>query len=54
MTTFFGAGYSTWRADTTNLVFGQLKGHFSGVPGGIRLVIELGLRHYAHQQIHQV
>ena len=42
MTTFLGAGYSTWWADTANSVFGQFKGHNSGVPGGIRLVIELG------------
>jgi len=42
MTTFLGAGYSTWRADTANSVFGQFKGHNSGVPGGIWLVIELG------------
>jgi len=42
MTTFLGAGYSTWRADITNSAFGQLKGHNSGVPRGIWLVIELG------------
>ena len=42
MTTFLGEGYSTWRADTTNSVFGQFKGHKSGVPGGIWQVIELG------------
>jgi len=34
MTTFLGAGYSTWIADTANSVFGQFKGHNSGVPGG--------------------
>ena len=34
MTTFWEAGYLTWRADTTNSVFGQFKGHNSGVPGG--------------------
>ena len=34
MTTFSGAGYSTWRADTANSVFGQFKGHDSGVPVG--------------------
>jgi len=34
MTTFLGAGYSTWRADTTNSGFGQFKGHNSGVHGG--------------------
>jgi len=34
MTTFLGAGYSTWRADTANAVFGQFKAHNSGVPGG--------------------
>jgi len=42
MTTFLGAGYSTWRAGTAKSVFGQFKGHNSGVPGGIWLVIELG------------
>jgi len=42
MTAFLGAGYSTWRADTANSVFGQLKGHNSGVPGGIWPDIELG------------
>jgi len=44
MTTFLGAGYSTWRADTANSVFGQFKGHNSEVPGGrgIWLVIERG------------
>jgi len=42
MTTFLGAGYSIWRADTANSVFGQFKGHNSGVPGGILQVIELG------------
>ena len=42
MTTFLGAGYSTCRADTANSVFGQFKGHNSGVPRGIWLVIELG------------
>jgi len=42
MTTFLGAGYSTWRADTANSVFGQFKGHNSGVPGGIWQVVELG------------
>jgi len=42
MTTFLGAGYLTWRADTGNSVFGQLKGHNSGVPRGIWQVIELG------------
>jgi len=30
MTTFLGAGYSTWIADTTNSGFGQFKGHYSG------------------------
>jgi len=34
MTTFLGAGYSTWRADTANLVDRRLKGHNSGVPEG--------------------
>jgi len=29
--TFLGAGYSTWTADTANSVFGQFKGHYSGV-----------------------
>jgi len=42
MTTFLGAGYLTWRADTPNSVFGQFKSHNSGVPGGIWQVIELG------------
>jgi len=42
MTTFWGAGYSTWRADTANSVFGQFKGHNLRVPGGIWQVIELG------------
>jgi len=31
------------RADTANSVFGQFKGHNSGVPGGIYQVIKLGL-----------
>jgi len=34
MTTFLGAGYSTWRADTAHSVFGQFKGHNSGVHEG--------------------
>ena len=42
MTTFWGAGYSTWRADTANSVFGQFKDHNSGVPMGIWQVTELG------------
>jgi len=42
MTTFLEAGYSTWSADTPNSVFGQFKGHYSEVPGGIWQVIELG------------
>jgi len=42
MTTFFGAGYSTWRADTANSVFAQFKSYNSGLPRGIRQVIELG------------
>jgi len=37
----FETGYSTWR-DTAKSVFGQFKGHNSGVPGGIWQVIELG------------
>ena len=41
MTTLLGVGYSTSRADATNSVFGQFKGHNSGVPGGIWQVIEL-------------
>ena len=41
MTTFLGAGHSTWRADTANSVFGQFKGHNLGVPGGIWQVMEL-------------
>jgi len=32
MTTFLGAGYSTWRADTANSVLGQFKDHSLGVP----------------------
>ena len=28
---FLGAGYWTWRADTANSVFGQFKGHNSGM-----------------------
>jgi len=39
LTTFLGAGYLTWRADTANSVF---QGHNSEVPGQIRQVIELG------------
>jgi len=54
MTTFLGAGYLTWKADTANSVFGQFKSHDSGVPGGIWQVIELGLRYYVHQHIQQV
>jgi len=42
LTTFLGAGYSTRRADIANSVFGQFKGHDSGVPGGICQVIEHG------------
>jgi len=42
LTTFLGAGYSTWIADTANLVFGQFKGHNSAVPGGSWQVIEFG------------
>jgi len=38
--TFLGAGYLTWRADTAYSVFGQFKGHNSGV--GDLAVIELG------------
>jgi len=34
VTTFLRAGYSTWNSDTANSVFGQFKGHNSGVPGG--------------------
>jgi len=34
MTTCLGARYLSWREDTANSVFGQLKGHYSGVPGG--------------------
>jgi len=30
MTTFLGAGYSSWRADTANSVFGQFKGRNLG------------------------
>ena len=42
MTTYLGAGYSTWSAETANSDFGQFNGHNSGVPGGIWQVIELG------------
>ena len=42
MTTFLGAGYSTWRADTADSVCGQFKGYNSVVPVGIWQVIELG------------
>jgi len=42
MTTILGAGYSTWRVDIANSVFGQFKGHSSGAHGGIWLVIEFG------------
>jgi len=42
MTTFFGSRIFDLRADTANSVFGQFKGHNSGVPRGIWLVIELG------------
>jgi len=52
MTSFLGAGYSTWRADTANSVFGQFKGHNSGVREltGYRT----RSRYYAYQHIHQV
>jgi len=36
------AGYSTWRADIANSVFGQFKCHNSKGPKGIWQVIELG------------
>jgi len=49
MTTFLGAGYSTWRADTAKSVFGQFKGHNSEMPG-----YRTWSRYYAHQHIHQV
>jgi len=44
MTKFLGAQYLPlhWKADTANNVFGQFKGHNSGVPAGIWQVIELG------------
>ena len=42
MATFLEAEYSTSRADTAYSVFGQFKGHNSGVPGRIWQVIELG------------
>jgi len=42
MTAFWEAGYLTWRADTTNSVFGQFKSINSGVPWGIWQVIVLG------------
>jgi len=54
MTIFLGVGYSTWKADTANSVFGQFKGHNSGVPGGILAGNRTWLRYYAHQHIHQV
>ena len=47
MTTFLGAGYSTWRADTANSVFGQFNGHNSGI-------YRTWSRYNAHQHIHQV
>jgi len=34
LTTYLGTGNMTWRADTATSVFGQFKGHNSGVPGG--------------------
>ena len=34
MTTFWGAGYLTLRADIANSVFGQVKRHNSGVHVG--------------------
>jgi len=34
MTTFWEAGYLTWRADTAKSVFGQFTGLNSGVHGG--------------------
>jgi len=40
ITTFLGAGYSTWRADTANSVFRKLKGYNAGVPGEMWLVIK--------------
>jgi len=52
--TFLGAGYSTWRADTSNSVFGQLKGHNSGVPGGDLAGYRTWSRYDTHQRIHQV
>ena len=58
MTTFFGSrifDLESKLAVTANSVFGQLKGHNSGVPGGNWLVIELGRDiNYAHQHIHLV
>ena len=53
MTPFLEAGYLTWRADTSNSVFGQFKGHNSGVPGGLA-GYRIWSRYYAHQHIHQV
>jgi len=41
MTTILGAGYSTWKAHVANKVFGQFKGHNSGVHM-IWQVIKLG------------
>jgi len=42
-------GQKLFDLESGNPNFGQLKGHNSGVPGGIWLVIELG--HYAHQHM---
>jgi len=46
MTTFLGAEYSTWRADTANSVFEQFKGHNSGV--GNLVGYRTWSRYYAH------
>jgi len=54
MTTFLGAGYLTWRADTAHSVFGQFKGHNSGVPEGDLAGYRTWSRYYAHQHIHQI
>jgi len=54
MTTFLVAGYLTWRGDSANSVFGQIKGHNSGVHGGNLAGYRTWLKYYAHQHIHQV
>jgi len=46
--------FSTWGADTANSVFGQFKGHNSGVPGGDLAGYRTWSRYYANQHIHHV